>query len=49
MYFPDHKFRFEARVEFKAARDKEWYINITVTVLDIIHCPVFYYLKHDVS
>jgi hypothetical protein len=25
-----------------------WYINITITVLDIIHRPVFY-LKHDVS
>jgi hypothetical protein len=19
-----------------------WYINITITILDIIHCPVFY-------
>jgi hypothetical protein len=25
-----------------------WYINITVTNLDIIHRPAFY-LKHDVS
>jgi hypothetical protein len=25
-----------------------WYINITITILDIIHRPVFY-LKHDVS
>jgi hypothetical protein len=26
----------------------QWYINITITVLHIIHCPAFY-LKHDVS
>jgi hypothetical protein len=25
-----------------------WYINITITILDIIHRPVFY-LKHNVS
>jgi hypothetical protein len=25
-----------------------WYINITITILDIIHRPVFY-LRHDVS
>jgi hypothetical protein len=25
-----------------------WYINVTITILDIIHCPVFY-LKQDVS
>jgi hypothetical protein len=25
-----------------------WYINITITILDIMHRPVFY-LKHDVS
>jgi hypothetical protein len=25
-----------------------WYINITITILDIIHHPVFY-LKHDFS
>jgi hypothetical protein len=25
-----------------------WYINITITILDIIHRPVFY-LKYDVS
>jgi hypothetical protein len=25
-----------------------WYIDITITILDIIHRPVFY-LKHDVS
>jgi hypothetical protein len=25
-----------------------WYINITITILGIIHRPVFY-LKHDVS
>jgi hypothetical protein len=25
-----------------------WYINIAITILDIIHSPVFY-LKHDVS
>jgi hypothetical protein len=25
-----------------------WYINITITILDIIHRPVFY-LKHGVS
>jgi hypothetical protein len=24
-----------------------WYLNITITILDIIHRPVFY-LKHDV-
>jgi hypothetical protein len=26
----------------------QWYINITITILDIIHRPVFY-LKRDVS
>jgi hypothetical protein len=25
-----------------------WYINITITILDIIHRPVFY-LKYDIS
>jgi hypothetical protein len=25
-----------------------WYINITITILDIMHRPVFY-LKHDIS
>jgi hypothetical protein len=25
-----------------------WYINVTVSILDIIHRPLFYF-KHDVS
>jgi hypothetical protein len=25
-----------------------WYINITITILDVIHRPVLYF-KHDVS
>jgi hypothetical protein len=26
----------------------QWYVNVTITILDIIHSPVFY-LKDDVS
>jgi hypothetical protein len=27
---------------------RQWYNNITITMFDIIHHPVFY-LKHDIS
>jgi hypothetical protein len=39
----DHWFKFLRSIGLW-----RWYINITITILDIIHRPVFY-LKHDVS